>query len=69
MRTRGLSRALVSSKTLGGPLESGVSTASFKTAPEDALSRLAPAQDGQLQTDMQGTAAADMHFRHHVSMG
>lgn len=67
---RGLSRALGgSSKALGGPLGSGVSTASFETAHEDALSRLASGQDDQLQTDTKGTAIVNTHLGHHVCMG
>ena len=45
-----------SSKTQGGRVESGVSTASFETAREDALSRLSSGQDKQLQPDLQGTS-------------
>lgn len=52
---RGLNRALVSSKTLGGPVESAVSAASFETAHEDALTRLSSGQDNLLQTDLQGS--------------
>lgn len=40
MRMRGLNRVLGCSKTLGGPVDSGVSTASFETAHEDALTGL-----------------------------
>lgn len=54
----GLNRALGSSKTLGGPVESGVSTASFETAREDALTPLSSGQDNLLQSDLQGTAVA-----------
>lgn len=55
---RGLKRAVGSSNTLGGPVESGVTTASFETARADALTRLSSGQDIQLQTDLQGTAVA-----------
>ena len=50
----GLTRALGSSKTLGGPVESGLSTASFESAREDALTRLSSGQGKHLQTNLQG---------------
>lgn len=54
LRMRGLNRTLGSSKTQGGRVESGLSTASFETAREDALTRLSSGQDKQLQPDLQG---------------
>lgn len=54
MRMQGLNRALGSSKTLGGPMESGVSAASFKTAREDALTRVSSGQNNLQQVDVPG---------------
>lgn len=63
---RGLNRAVGSSTTLGSPMDSGISTASFETARVDALTRSSSGQDSQLQTVIQGTAVASNMTQHHV---
>lgn len=63
MRMRGLKGVLGCSKTLGGPVESGVSTASFETAREDALTSVSSGQNNLQQSDLPGTAVASHRIR------
>lgn len=51
---RGLKGVLGCSKTLGAPAESGVSTASFETAREDALTRVSSGRNNLQQVDVPG---------------
>ena len=55
---RGLNRALGSSKTLGGPVDSGVATAIAETPREDAPTQMSSGQDSQPKTSLPGTAGA-----------
>ena len=63
MRMRGLKGVLGCSKILGGPVESGVSTASFETAREDALTRVSSGQNDLQQVDLPGRAVANRRNR------